>query len=236
MRNALDGIAFDLDGTLYPNYRLYIRLIPFIVKELRLLLAMGKARNILRDPARAADVLCAAAESGSAGAVFYRAQARLMAEILGAEPETVEERTVRLIYRGWEPFFTRIAPYDGVRETLEDLRAAGLKLGLLSDFPPEKKIVAMGLDGFWDVQLCSELTGRLKPDPAPFRALAEEMRIPPERLLYVGNSVSYDVIGAKTAGMRAALIVSPLKKNRLATGNADFVFSRYRQLAAYVLQ
>jgi putative hydrolase of the HAD superfamily len=75
--------------------------------------------------------------------------------------------------------------------------------------------------------------GRLKPDPAPFLELAGSMGISPERLLYVGNSVSYDVKGARGAGMKTALI-RPKWKKRLA-GAADFVFSDYRQLRDYVL-
>jgi hypothetical protein len=30
MQNNIEGAAFDLDGTLYPNYRLNIRLIPLM--------------------------------------------------------------------------------------------------------------------------------------------------------------------------------------------------------------
>jgi putative hydrolase of the HAD superfamily len=234
MKAAIEGIAFDLDGTLYPNYRLYIRLFPFLFTGgTRLLWAMGKARNILRGQ----DVRSAKPPlpGDPVGEGFYDLQARLMAEILGEDPAVVRDRTERLIYRGWEPLFRRIAPFKWVRQTLEELKAAGYKLGLLSDFPPETKLAALGLDGFWDALICSESVGRLKPDPAPFLALAKAMALPPERLLYVGNSLPYDIIGAKNAGMQAALITSPLKKRRGRTGNADFVFSGYRQLAAYVL-
>jgi putative hydrolase of the HAD superfamily len=225
MKAAFDGIAFDLDGTLYPNYRLYIRLIPFLFTGARLLRAMGRARDALRRQ----DARTDHTED------FYGVQARLMAEILGDEPGAVRERTEKLIYRGWEPLFRGISPFRRVRQTLENLRAGGYKLGLLSDFPPENKIAAMGLNDLWDVQICSEAVGRLKPDRAPFFALADGMSLPPERLLYVGNSVAYDIIGAKKAGMKAALITSPLKKGRCPDGGADFVFSDYRQLSAYVL-
>jgi len=112
-----DAIAFDLDGTLYPNYRLYVRLIPFIIKEHRLLRAMGKARDTLR----------AAAQEGR----FYDIQARIMADILRGDPTSVQERTEALIYRGWEPLFRGVRLFDGVRETLDAFKSAGLKLGML---------------------------------------------------------------------------------------------------------
>jgi putative hydrolase of the HAD superfamily len=221
MEKDIDGIAFDLDGTFYPNYRFYVRLIPFILKEYRLLLAMGKARNALR----------AKPEEGD----FYDLQAGIMAKILQKDPEMIKEQTERLIYRNWEPLFKKIKPYPHVRETLEALHKKGFKLGLLSDFPPEKKLEYLGLADYWDTILCSESTNRLKPHPTPFLELAKKLDLPPERILYVGNSVKYDIIGAKRAGMKAALIKPPLLKNRRHNGNADFIFSDYRQLYTFVL-
>jgi putative hydrolase of the HAD superfamily len=225
MDYRFDGIAFDLDGTLYPNYRLNIRIIPFILKEFPLLLALGEARSRMRF----------GREDGPTGDGFYEYQARIMAEILGEESGAVRARTEKLIYRGWEPLFTRIAPFPHVRETLEILKERGFKLGLLSDFPPEMKLANMGLAGYWDTVLCSEMTGRIKPHPLPFLELAKRLEVAPERLLYVGNSVPYDIVGAKNVGMKAALVTHSPIKRRKRPGNADFAFSDYRQLSRYVV-
>lgn len=213
----IDAVAFDLDGTLYPNYRLYVRLVPFILREHKLLRAMGKARDALRE----------AAHEGR----FYDLQARFMADILDDDPENVKDRTERLIYRGWEEFFKEIKLFPHVVETLAAFRSAGLKTALLSDFPPEIKLAHLGLADGWDAVLCSERAGRLKPAPESFRVLSQTLGVPPGRILYVGNSVKYDVVGAKGAGMKAALIS---RRARKATG-ADFVFSDYRQLRRFVL-
>jgi putative hydrolase of the HAD superfamily len=221
MREDIRGVAFDLDGTFYPNYRFYMRLIPFVVKEWRYLLAFSKARNNLRKTFRDGN--------------FYDLQALLMGEILKRDGALVKDRTERLIYRGWEPLFKKVKLYPQVRETLSALRSAGCVMGLLSDFPAEQKLKYLGLDGYWDTVICSEHTNRLKPDPAPFLELARRMALPPDQILYVGNSVSYDIIGAKEQGMKAALVVSPFGRRRRNTGNADFVFSDYRQLRAFVL-
>jgi putative hydrolase of the HAD superfamily len=61
------------------------------------------------------------------------------------------------------------------------------------------------------------------------------MELPPERILYVGNSVAYDIVGAKQAGLRAALVCSPLGKLSRKARGADFAFSDYRQLRKFVL-
>jgi putative hydrolase of the HAD superfamily len=61
------------------------------------------------------------------------------------------------------------------------------------------------------------------------------MDLAPERILYVGNSVKYDIIGAKRAGMKAALVCPSWLKRCSHNGNADFIFSDYRQLYSFVL-
>jgi putative hydrolase of the HAD superfamily len=221
MKDEAAGIAFDIDGTLYPNYRLFVRLAPFIIKHGKLLWALGKARDILR--------------SENPEGSFYEIQARIMADFLKVEPRVIKEDLERLIYRGWEPLFKAIRPYPHVRETLEAFRRQGFKLGILSDFPPVKKLEYLGLGGFWDTVLCSEDSGRLKPDSRPFLTLAASLDLPPNRILYVGNSLSYDIAGAQKTGMRTALIRSRWKKSTSARDQADFTFSDYRQLRRYVL-
>ncbi|MDR1058097.1 MAG: HAD family hydrolase [Treponema sp.] len=235
MKKDISAVAFDLDGTLYPNYRFYLRLVPFILREQRLLRALGKARNILRRTVGEGE-----GENVPLKDRFYHLQSRVMADILKDDPERIKNRTETLIYRGWEPIFTRIKLFPHVRETLGALREGGLKLGLLSDFPPEFKLENLKLGGFWDAVICSETTGRLKPDPVPFLELARRLGSPPGEILYVGNSVSYDIIGAKSLGMKAALVAPRLAltrrwKVKRSSAGADFVFHDYRQLRNYVL-
>jgi len=247
MRTDIEGVAFDLDGTLYPNYRLNIRLIPFAVKELPLLYAFGKTRIVIR-------------EEQEAGLTqydnFYQHQADITAKMLNAPAEQTKEKIERLIYRGWEPLFKKIDIFQGVKETLLAFHNSGYKLGLLSDFPPEKKLEYLGISEHWDAVYCSEYAGVLKPHSLPFTKLAQQMNLPPEKILYVGNSVSYDVAGAKEAGMKTAWIRTfPfniagaaedyvkttwfskfLPEIRLKKGpKPDFSFNYYRQLFDYML-
>jgi putative hydrolase of the HAD superfamily len=228
MQPKLGAVAFDLDGTLYPNYRLNIRLIPFILRHFPLLLAFGRARDLLRGKGGKGEPILP-------GEDFYTAQARLMAAALkSGDPAATREQTFRLIYRRWECLFSRITLYPHVRETLETLGRNGLKLALLSDFPPEEKLRRLDLADPWDLILCSEVIGSLKPGILPFRELSRRLDMEPSRILYVGNSVSYDIRGAKAAGFKAALI-SPLGSRRGRAAGADFVFFDYRKLTRFVL-
>ncbi|MDR0598719.1 MAG: HAD family hydrolase [Treponema sp.] len=224
---GLKGVAFDLDGTLYPNYRLYLRLLPAILRHPWFIRAFALARRRLhRDPS----VYSAGFSS------FYEDQAALVGRFLGSD-KGVRERVERLIYRNWAAPFSRIGLFPGVGETLAAFRGGGIKLGLLSDFPPRRKLALLGLEGAFDAVLSTEETGRLKPSPHPFRELARLMALEPGEILYVGNHPRWDAEGALAAGMRAALI----KRGSLSTGRhsgrggAEFVFREYRQLREYVL-
>jgi len=227
MRNDIEGVAFDLDGTLYPNYSLNIRLLPLALKEVRFLAAFGKVRKIIR-------------KEQENGVIqydnFYKHQAEITAQILDAPAELIKEKIDVFIYRGWEPLFKKVKLFKNVLETLAAIRRAGYKLGLLSDFPPEKKIEYLGLSGIWDAVHCSEYSGALKPHPLSFVKLAAQMDLPPEKILYVGNSLSYDVGGASNVGMKTAWIRTfPMQIHGKKGPKPDFSFSNYRQLFNYML-
>ncbi|MCL2044507.1 MAG: HAD family hydrolase [Treponema sp.] len=220
---GITAVAFDLDGTLYPNYRLNIRLIPFFFKHWRLLAAFGKARSQIRR------------EQEHPHNSFYDYQAQLTAQRLNAPPEQIKEKIEKCIYRGLEPYFSRIKLFPYVKELLAELRAASFKTGMLSDFPPQRKLHNLGLADCWDTVLCSEEIGALKPANRPFIRLAEELGCPPNQILYVGNSFRYDVLGARQAGYKTALITGRFSKYHAAKPDDIFVFHDYRQLRDYLL-
>lgn len=229
MRAEIDAIAFDIDGTLYSNWSFYRRLLPFLLAHARLLSAFGEARRDVR--------LWQKAHPGVAHDDFFGWQAELAARRLGADPGETRARIDRLIYEGWKPVFARVRPYAYTAETFRRCRAAGLKIGILSDFPPEQKGDIWGLAGLSDVVVGSEETGALKPSPIPFRVLAGKLGVAPERILYVGNSVRSDVEGARAVGMKTACIVHPVA---LLLGHkvpgADISFASYRKLTRIVLE
>ena len=229
---GITAVAFDLDGTLYPNYSLNMRLLPFLFRHWRFLLAFSRARNNIRREQAAQAALALTPQSSMPD--FYGRQAQLVAEQLKAQKEEIREKIDRLIYRGWEPFFLKIKPFPHVREVLGEMKAAGLKLGLLSDFPTAAKLEYLGLSGYWNTALCTENIGALKPAALPFEELAKALSCAPEQILYVGNSNRYDVEGAKRAGMKAALLNIGLPV--ISGIKADFTFRDYRQLRDFMLE
>jgi putative hydrolase of the HAD superfamily len=224
---GISAVAFDLDGTLYPNFSLYARLLPFLMRHGRLLAAFGMARNQIRREQALPD-----STPFPNAASFYDYQARLSAERLGAEAEQIRGQIEELIYRGWETHFLKIRLFPHVRELLTALREKPFRLGLLSDCPPQQKLENLGIAGFWDTVLSSEEAGAIKPALRPFEVLANELGCAPEQILYVGNSATYDVFGARRAGMKTALFTRFFATDKI---RADFTFRNYRKLRDFVL-
>jgi putative hydrolase of the HAD superfamily len=227
MISGISAIAFDLDGTLYPNFSLNVRLAPFVLRHGPLLAAFGMARNQIRREQALPD-----SSPLPDAAAFYDYQARLCAERLGAEAEQIRGQIEKLIYRGWEAHFLKIRLFPHVRKLLAELRENRFRLALLSDFPPQQKLENLGLADFWDVVLCSEETGAIKPALRPFEVLAKELGCALAQILYVGNSVPYDVFGARQAGMKTALFTRFCIAGKTM---ADFTFNDYRKLRDFVL-
>lgn len=223
MLENIKAVAFDIDGTLYPSSSLFFRMIPYVIKHLRFYLHYNKVRNILHRTAPLSD--------------FYEYQARLFAEETGCSIEYARKEIKSVVYDGLKKFFKKIKPYKNVDETFKALKSKGFKIALLSDFPPEQKGDIWGLSSFCDLIVGSEEIGALKPSKYPFGVLSIKLGLPPEQILYVGNSVKYDLIGAKNAGMKTAIIAGKFKKifnKKLKM--ADIVFSNYRQFMNILLK
>ena len=225
---GIEAIAFDIDGTLYPAWKLTLRVIPFLIRHIRFMKAFRKVRHILHG--------YSASEPDKALPDFFNLQNELLATQLNISPQEAGAFLDREIYKGLKKKFLRIRPYPFAREAIIQLKEAGFKIGILSDFPPEQKDSVWGILPLCDAVLNSEALGALKPSRIPFLKLAEALNTPCERILYVGNSEAYDVAGASAAGMKTAYIVNPLISFfRKKPPHADISFSNYRQFLNYVL-
>ncbi len=71
----------------------------------------------------------------------------------------------------------------------------------------ERMLKATGLEPYFEVVITRDDTRRLKPHPGPIRLAAEQLGLPPESLLVVGDT-PLDVRAAKAAGALAAAVLS----------------------------
>ena len=141
-----------------------------------------------------------------------RERARIYLETLfagaGVPASRMEEvgRTLQRLHQDWH-LWCRTAP--GTCESLDRLRAAGLRLGVVSnsDGRVEEALTAAGIRDRFELVLDSALVGVEKPDPAIFRAALNALDVAPEETLYVGDLYDVDVVGARAAGIEAVLLV-----------------------------
>jgi len=206
---AIKAIAFDIDGTLYPNWKMQLNSIPFFAFHPILIYKFGEIRKDLRKMDNIED--------------FYKIQADLLAQSLSISSDEAHKLIDSYFYTKWEKTFSRIKPYGNVKTVIKSIRAMGLKTAVMSDFPIGEKLNYFHLDGLWDVEISSEESGYLKPDKRPFLHLAEKLDVKPEEIIYVGNSYSYDVVGSKAVGMVAGHLSSSERDGSIA----DFTFSSY---------
>jgi putative hydrolase of the HAD superfamily len=104
----------------------------------------------------------------------------------------------------------RFRPYPEVAEALRALRAAGLRLIVVSnwDVSLHEALAQTGLTALTDGAISSAEVGAAKPAPAIFeRALALAGGIPPAAAVHVGDDVAVDVAGARAAGIAPVLVV-----------------------------
>lgn len=223
MIKGIKAIAFDIDGTLYPQYRLHIRMIWHFFSNGRIFYHFGLVRKQLRKTAPLPDLL--------------RYQAILMSERLGCSTERAEECVRDVAYTGLEKYFKTIKPFKYVEETFTKIKEAGYRIAILSDFPPEQKGDLWGLIPYCDKILSAEKIGALKPSKYTFGILAMELGLKPQEILYVGNNAKYDILGAKQAGMKTAYL-EPLWRRifRRPLKEADISFKNYRHFQKLMLQ
>jgi putative hydrolase of the HAD superfamily len=99
-----------------------------------------------------------------------------------------------------------LRPVPGAIHLLEELRARGLKIAVLTNnlvSHQVSKILQCGLDPLIDVLVISEEVGLTKPDPAIFHLTLERSGCGPREAVMVGDSWESDILGALAMGVRA---------------------------------
>ena len=104
-----------------------------------------------------------------------------------------------------------IRPYSGVEPMLKQLRERNVRLGIVTSKTRREfqhDFVPCGLVGYFDPELIvtADDTERHKPDPAPLLEALRRGGVPPEQLLYIGDTL-YDSLCAAKAGVAFGLAV-----------------------------
>lgn len=96
--------------------------------------------------------------------------------------------------------------YDDVLDEVNRLRAAGFRIGLVSNSDGDyqrRKLSTVGLTGVFAAEVFSGDLGIAKPAPEIFHAGVAALGSTPNRTVYVGDKWDVDVLGARGAGLAA---------------------------------
>jgi putative hydrolase of the HAD superfamily len=133
-------------------------------------------------------------------------------QAIGVSPEDAPALLHPAVDAFFAVFQRRVRAFGDVAPALHLLHRHGVRVGVLTDVPyamPRRLVLhdltSAGLDDLAASTLTSTEVGTRKPDPNGFAALAEREGCQCAEMLFVGNEQK-DVVGAKAAGMQAALL------------------------------
>ncbi len=97
-----------------------------------------------------------------------------------------------------------VISFDGMRETLEELKRRGYKLGVVTNKAKDFALYSLELcllDGLFDVTIGGDDVMKNKPDPEGiYKALSALKVMNKKEAVYIGDT-EYDLLAAKNAGI-----------------------------------
>jgi HAD superfamily hydrolase (TIGR01549 family) len=186
-------VAFDVDGTLYRQRPLRLRMgrdmvIHTVAKcDLNIIRVVSAYRRI-RERLAAEEVID-----------FERVLVAETAKATSMSPERVhaivsewiETRPLR---------YLRSCLFSGVPQLFAGLQRAGKKIGIFSDYPATEKLAAMGLAA--NHVVAASDVGLLKPHARGLQSLMAAASATARETLYIGDRVDRDGVAGQRAGVR----------------------------------
>lgn len=201
--SGIKAVCFDLDGTLYSQISLRLRVAALLARNLL-------ARNITPRDLRVIRQFRLDRETARAWGETCDLEAQITkrtAETQQTSTDRVAQLVERWIYKAPLPILASMRD-ERLHRMLALLRRRGYRIGLLSDYPARDKLRALGLPlEFFDavVEAGEPEVNSLKPNPKGFLTLCQRLQLDPHEMLYVGDRQSIDGAGARAVGMQFAL-------------------------------
>jgi FMN phosphatase YigB (HAD superfamily) len=191
-------VVFDMDGTLYRQRPLRIRMARDLVlhtlvkRDLTPVAVLARYRRIRE-------------RLGDEQAIDF--EHALISQTADATANSSDD--VRAIVSEWieqRPLtYLAACRYPGVPELFAGLRRSGRSIGILSDYPAKAKLEALGLVADHVVCAGDEGIGCLKPHPKGLAFLIAAAGAKPEDTLVIGDRVDRDGLVARRVGAQALI-------------------------------
>lgn len=196
------AVVFDVDGTLYDQRilrrRMWNALLRHCMRDprtlgtLRVLKTFREIREELADE-----------EAEDVAVEQYARPARR----LGVPPERVQAVVERWMHE--HPLaYLPSCRFDGLDRLFEGLRRSGRPVAILSDYPSEAKLRALGLEADVHVSALDPAVNRLKPHPRGLQHVIERLGLTAQDCLFIGDREERDGVCARRAGVPYLLKVS----------------------------
>lgn len=126
--------------------------------------------------------------------------------------------------------------FEGVAQTLDELRRRGIKLGIVSGARPEvmELLSKDGLLDCFDTVILGGDVARGKPDPEGLHKALDGLNVPPGMALYVGDT-PVDIQAGRAAGVRVVSVLTGAADSALLSAHEpDRLISSHARLPAIV--
>jgi len=181
----VSAIVIDLDGTL-------LHTAPELAES---------ANRMLRDlgrPAVSQELLMSYIGNGIAWLVK-----RALTGDMHAEPDALlYEQALPVFEKHYAELLLHSKPFPGVGEGLEAMKAAGFRLGCITNKVArytEPLLAGLGLARYFEIVLSGDSLPEKKPHPMPLLHCAKFFNVPIQQLLLIGDSLN-DTVAARAAG------------------------------------
>lgn len=209
--SGFESVFFDLKGTLWDNIACAEHVMGVTMPKLMSHLPEDEDEDEVRRRFNAA-LLQGVREDGLGANNRFSARdrfGRLLKSYGIDQPEIARQLSSH--YNSARRFAMRGTVRKGARAVLKRLRADNVSVGVITNGGPAVQrhlLRALALDDLLDHVISGEIEGHNKPDPRLFERALEVVNLPPEQMLYVGDSLFTDILGAKRAGIPVAWLHS----------------------------
>jgi putative hydrolase of the HAD superfamily len=102
--------------------------------------------------------------------------------------------------------FRELVPFEDVFPLFEDLKRAGVRLGIITHgwtVKQAEKMVRLGLVPYLDPEavFISDQIGISKPNPKLYQTALRDLGLEPQEVMYVGDSPEHDIAPPKSLGI-----------------------------------
>jgi HAD superfamily hydrolase (TIGR01549 family) len=189
------AVIFDVDGTLYDQQKLRLRMVWEMIRSVMIAQRRIKDMKILWNFRKMR-------ESWSPINVtdIERQQYLYGSKVLKVSPSVLQNIVQEWIYQ--RPLkHLSTCRFAEIEMVFTLLRQRAIPIGIFSDYPAHEKLKALRLEADVVVSATDKEVGRFKPDPLGLWVLAERLGIPVHDCLLVGDRDDRDGECARNAGM-----------------------------------